>query len=213
MAVPILDELLTFIESIITWFVNVVPPWAKVFLSLFMVMFLANIFVPIFMGFGMACTTTSQLYTLNSPLVGVQVMTYKAFNDLSGNSSIDYSSIINKSVENKSYMDWLLRFGKCYLGFNSTDCSLGPFDYWRYQYPTNYSQTSVAEYNAMVVGSGTLKTYTGQDVITPKCIGTTPKLYLFQKVNAFDPILWLVITAVGIILPLAIKWFEINHIF
>jgi hypothetical protein len=216
MGVPVIEEILTFIQNIITWFVNVVPSWAKVIIALFMVMFLANWFVPVFLGFGLGCTTGSQLYTLNSPLAGVQIMSYKTFNDLSSNNSaVDYSSVINRTDSEKSYLDWLVRFAPCYLGRNTTECSLGAFDYWRYQYPSNYSETTIQEYNAMVVSSGTPKIYsaTSQDILTPKCSGTSPKLYLFNKINLFDPTLWLIITALGFIIPFAIKWYEINHIF
>jgi hypothetical protein len=215
MGVPIIEEILTFLQSVITWFVQAIPPWAKAILALFMVMFLANWIVPVFVGFGMACTTQGQLYTLNSPLNGFEIISYRMFNDLSTNGSIDYTDVINRSPEDKSYTDWLIRFVPCWFGRNTSECSKGGFDYWRYQYPSNYSQTTIAEYNALVAAGGSPKYYLdrNQELITPKCDGVIPRLYLFNRVNAFDPIMWLLLTIVAMLIPLAIKWYEMNHIF
>lgn len=215
MGLPVIEEILTFLQNVITWFVQAIPPWAKAILALFMVMFLANWIVPIFIGFGMGCTTNGQLYTLDSPLVGFEIMSYRMLNDLSTNSSIDYSDVINRSPENKSYVDWLIRFAPCWFGRNSSECSKGGFDYWRYQYPTNYSETTMADYNAIIVNGGTPKYFfnANQDIVTPKCDGVTPRLYLFNRINAFDPVLWLLLTIVAFTIPLAIKWYEINHVF
>ena len=156
----------------------------------------------------MGCTTTSGLYKMDSVIDGVNVMTYKLFTDLDSITTIDYSSVINRTDDEKSYTDWLVRFAPCYFGFNSTNCQLGAFDYWRYRYPTNYSEESTTNYDGFIRSKGTLMS-PQSEVITPICEGYDLKLFLFNKVDLFDPKLWIVMTLLTIIIPLAFRWYEI----
>ena len=219
MGVPILEEILTAIESVITWFVNILPTWAKILLSLFFVMFMANWFVPIILGFSYGCTTDGTVYRMGNVFTGWEVTNERLFTGIqdisNSNSSVDYSVIINRTEDQKSFADWVIRFLPCYLGSNSSNCALGAFDYFKYQNPTNYTYVTIQNYNSLVLSGGSYEYHIteGKDIFTPRCVGIEPRLYLFNKIDMFDPILWVLITIASFLIPLAFKWYEVNHIF
>jgi hypothetical protein len=117
--------------------------------------------------------------------------------------------MINRSADDKSYTDWLIRFVPCYFGSNASQCSKGALSYWRYQYPTNYSEETQANYDAMLISQGRPYTTTNQ-VLTPKCDDYKPKLYLFDKIDIFNPMLWIIVTIFTFLIPFAFKWYEIT---
>jgi hypothetical protein len=215
MGVPILEEILTFLQNVVTWFVNVIPSWAKIIMSLFFVMFLANWFVPVILGFNYGCSSTNNLYRMGNPLTGFEVMSQKWFTNLDTNTSINYTDVINRTIDQKSFTDWVIRFVPCYFGRNSTECSLGAFDYWRYQYPDNYTETTIADYDALVLSGGSYEYHgtEGRDIFELKCSDLQPRIFLFGSVDLFDPTLWLIITVITFLIPLALKWYEVMHVF
>jgi len=219
MGVPILEEILTAIQNVITWFVNILPPWAKILLSLFFVMFLAGWFVPIMLGFSYGCTSDGSIYRMGNAFTGWQVINERLFTDIqdisNSNSTIDYTDIINRTDDQKNFADWVIRFLPCYVGSNSTNCQLGAFDYFKYQNPSNYTLITIESYNALVMSGGSYQYHVteGRDVFTPKCEGVTPKLFLFNKIDMFDPTLWLIITIISFLIPLAFKWYQITGIY
>lgn len=214
MGVPILDEILEFMHKLVDWFIATLPSWAKILVGMFFVMFLANFIVPLLLGFFYGCTTTGYLYELESPFVGIEVMTYKLFNDLDAESAKDYTDVINRTEEDKSYLDWVIRFLPCYFGSTKPQCAEGAFDYWRYQYPTNYSNQTVANYNAFVTYRGTYISgaAVSNQVIGAKCDGVSARLYLFNRVDIFDPQLWLIITIASFLIPFAFKWYQMTGV-
>lgn len=211
MGLPVLDEILTFLQNIVTWFVQSAPTWVKTIISLFFVIFVANLIVPVFTGFFFACNSNNNLYKLNSVFGGVEVMTYKMFADLPTNSSVDYTDVVNRTQDQKSFMDWFIRFLPCDLGYNYTQCSKGRLDYWRYQHPSNYSEQAVYDFNLFVSTRGNLYDV-GSMILTPKCEATNTKLYFMNQVDLFDYRLWILITMVGFLVSFAFKWYQVTGI-
>jgi hypothetical protein len=184
-----------------------------------MVVFLANSLIPFLLGFFSACTTTGQFYILNTPVIdGIGIMSYKSLNNLNDNSSIDYSSVVNRTPEERNYWDWLTRFPACdweETRVNLSQCALGPVSYQRYLNPSNYSIQTIQTYNNMILSRGTYQPSSseGLNVIGSKCKGNSPRIYLFGAIDIFDPVLWIILTIFATLIPLAIHWYQINHVF
>ena len=216
MAIPLLDEILTFIQSLISWFVQSSPPWMKILISFFLVVIAGNLITSILLGASFACTTGNTLYKIDSIVTAYNLINVRLSNEeIFRNSSINYSSVVTKPESDRSFLDWLNTYGKCFSiiqNTNWTECSLGPVWYDAYLHPDNFTQEVISQYDGMVLLSGT-KYVPTQAIINPKCINNSPRLYLFGSVDIFDLKLWIAITLLVMIIPIAIKWYEINHIF